>query len=102
MHSGTLDQSIRSYNFFLDTTIAGAGTYATNYYPYIDQNDGVPFLSHSIMLIIDGAADIYFSFDGVTDHGRVKPNQPISQDYRRNKAVWFRGTAGTAFRFWAW
>ena len=102
--AGTGDTSIRSYNFFLDTTIGGTGLYTDplNEHDFIDQIDGTNFLSNSIQVILDGAADIWWSFDGVTDFGRVIAGQPITQDFRRFKKIWFRGTAGTAFRFWAW
>lgn len=101
---GTGDTSIRSYNFFLDTVIGTPGTYVNpaNEHNFIDILDGTNFLSHSIQVVNDGVTDIWFSFDGVNDFGRVTPSQPLSQDFRRFRKIWFRGTAGSAFRFWAW
>lgn len=103
---GTKETSIRSYNFFLDTTVQAAGTYAANEHVFIDTETGINFVSHTIQIANDGANHLYFSFNGVDDHGRLFPaNQQgatITQDFRRVKKIWFRGTTGDAFRFWAW
>lgn len=102
--AGTGETSIKSYNFFLDTTIQGAGTYANNGpHEFIDTPTGVNFLSHTIQLLNDSAANaIWFSFDGVNDYGRVLATEKFTQDFRRMKRIWFRGTAGEPFRFFAY
>jgi len=100
--AGTGTTSIRSYTFFRDATIAAPGTYVANGpFAFVD-GDLTPFLSASVMLINDGATDVWFSFDGVTDAFRVRPGEPITHDFRRARQVWFRGTAATPFRFAAW
>lgn len=98
---GTGTTSVRSYNFFLDGAIQAAGGYADNAHDFEDP-DGTNFVSHSIMLINESGADIWFSFNGTDDHGRVAAGEPLSQDFRHHKKVWFRGTVGSTFRFWAW
>lgn len=104
--AGTGETSIRSYNYFVDTTIQGGGTYAENAHPFVDQESGVIFTSHSFQFANDSAADVFFRIvdpaSGVTDHGRIAGGEVLSQDFRRMKAIWFRGTPGSAFRFWAW
>ena len=42
------------------------------------------------------------AFDGVNDHGRCPSLLSITQDYRRVKKIWLRGTATDPFQFWAW
>lgn len=98
---GTKQTSIRSYNFWLDSTIQAPGTYAANKHDFLDP-DGTNFTSHTIMLINDSGNDIFFSFDGVHDHGRVAANEPLTQDFRREKTIWLRGTAADPFRLWAY
>ena len=104
---GTGDTSVTSYNFFHDGTVQGAGTYAANEHAFVNNlagafNTGINFTSHSVIIANDGANDLFFSFDGINDHGRVLKNEKVSQDFRRAKKVWIRGTPGDAFRFWAW
>lgn len=99
---GTKQTSVRSYSFYLGAAILGAGTYADNKNSLVDA-DGTNFTSHSIQLINDAASDIFFSFDGTNDHGRVKTGDPpLQQNFRREKTIWLRGTAGAAFRLSAW
>lgn len=100
---GTGDTSIRTYNFNLDDVLAGAGGYADNGpFEFIDDIDSIPFLCMTIQLANDGAADMYFSFDGTNDHGRVLAGETLTQPFRRARRIWLRGTAGNAYRFWAW
>jgi len=99
---GTGTTSVRSYNFFLDSTIQGTGSYADNGPHDFEDPDGTNFVSHSLMWINDSGHDIWFSFNGTDDHGRVAAGEPLSQDFRHEKRIWFRGTAGDPFRFWAW
>lgn len=101
--AGTGNTSVRSYNFYLDTTVQGAGTYAENGpHNFIDASDGTLFTSHTLMFSNDSGNAFYFSLDGVNDHGRLAANEKLTQDFRRAKRIWFRGTAGSAFRFWAY
>jgi hypothetical protein len=103
--SGTGVSSIISYNLFLDTTIAGAGTYAENAHEFIDDDSGTPFQSHTIQIANDGASDLFFRFiegAGPPDHGRVKSGEVLTQDFRRERRIFFKGTPGLAFRFWAY
>lgn len=99
--------SIISYNFHLDTVLAGGGGYADNEHDFVNSmdgafNDGIIFQSQSIMFFNHSGSDIFFSFDGVNDHGRVPSLLSITQDYRRVKKIWLRGGAGLAYQFWAW
>lgn len=105
--AGPGSTSVRSYNFYFDDSVAN-----TTYDPaapleFIDSTTDpdleTPFVSHSIMWSNDGAADLFFSFDGVNDHGRVRAGEALQQDYRRARRVWLR-TAGAAIptRLWAW
>lgn len=100
--AGTKNTSIRSYNFFYDGAIQGAGSYAENFHTFVDAGDGTNFRSQTIMLLNDSAGDIWFSLDGVNDHGRVLTGEKFTQDFRREKQIWFRGAPAAAFRFWAY
>ena len=100
--AGTGNTSIRSYNFFLDGTIAASGLYTDNFHAFVDTGSGVIFQSQTIMLLNDSANDIWFSFDGVNDHGRVVTSEKFTQDFRRERQIWFRGTGADTFRFWAY
>lgn len=101
--AGTGETSIRSYNFFLDTTIQGAGTYVLNGpHEFIDTASGINFTSHTIQLLNDSGNPIWYSFDGVNDHGKVLASEKFTQDFRREKKIWFRGTGTDPFRFWAY
>ena len=99
---GTKQTSVRSYSFYKASTINVAGTYAANKIVFADA-DGTNFTSHSFELINDSASDITFSFDGTNDHGKVKTGEPArQQNFRREKTIWLKGTAGAAFRLSAW
>lgn len=106
--AGTGETSIRSYNFFQDDVIAGTGLYtdAGNILTFVDQDTVKPFTSHSVMLANDAASDIFFrvapDIGGSPDHGRVKAGEVLVQDFRRLKSIYLKGTAGAAYRFWAW
>lgn len=105
--AGPGNTSIRSYNYFFDGTIT-----PTTYDPaapleFIDNNTDpdlqTPFVSHSIMVSNDGGGDLFFSFDGVNDHGRVALNEALQQDFRRVRRIWLRAaTAPVPARLWAW
>lgn len=101
---GTGQTSVRTYHFHRDTTLAGGGGYADNGpYPFIDEIDtALNFTSHTLQFFNDGAADLFYSFDGVNDAGRVLAGENYTQPYRREKRIWFRGTAGQPYRFYAW
>jgi len=104
--AGPGNTSIRSYNCFVDGAIAGAGTYAENQHDFIDLDDGTPFLSHSILIVNDGAADINFRFapdtGGGVSHGLVATNEQLQLDFKRSRRIYLSGTAANAFRLWAW
>jgi hypothetical protein len=103
--AGTGDTSIRSYNYFADSTLAGGGTYAENEHQFLNQDDGKPFRSHSFQLVNDGATDLFFRIAAPgagPAHGRLKTGESITQDFRRLTALWLQGTGGSAFRLWAW
>ena len=100
---GTGNTSIRTYHFHRDTVVAGVGTYADNGpYTFIDEIDQTPFLSICIQIVNSGAADMFFSFDGTNDHGRVLAGQDLTQQFRRERKIWLRGVAGNAYRHWSW
>ena len=106
--SGTGDTSVRSYNFFKSSTIAGAGAYtdAGNILPFVDDDSGIIFTSHTIQLINDAGSSIFFRVaadtGGLPDHGEVKAGEALTQDFRRLKEIYLKGTPGAAYRFWAW
>lgn len=105
--AGTKETSIRSYNFFLDTTVQAAGGYVDNEYQFIDADDGTTnFVSHSMVFSNDGASDLFFRFEDPAlsgaDHGRVGAGETLQLDFKRERHIWFRGAVGLAFRFWAW
>lgn len=100
--AGTRTTSIRSYNYYLELTVANAAYDLPNPYEFVDP-DGTPFLSNSVLFAADTGGDIYFSFDGVNDHGRVILNETLQMDYRRERRIWFRkATVNSTLRFWAW
>jgi hypothetical protein len=104
--AGTSGTSVRSYNFFVDSTIQGGGTYAENAHEFIDVDDQTPFLSHSILIVNDGGSDITFRFSadpgGGAAHGLVEANETLQLDFKRAKRIYLAGAAGVAFRLWAW
>lgn len=104
--AGTKETSIRSYNFFTDSTLAGGGAYAENQFDFVDVDDGTLFLSHSMIFSNDGATDLEFRFTadpgGGSAHGRVRAGETLQMDFRRVRRIYFAGTAGLAFRFWSW
>jgi hypothetical protein len=100
--AGTRNTSVRTYNLFLDLTITNAVYDLPNPYEFVDP-DGTPFLSTAILFAADSGGDVYFSFDGVNDHGRVVLNETLQMDHRRERRVWFRKrTDNATMRFWAW
>ena len=106
--SGTGDTSVRSYNFFQASTIGGAGLYtdAANSLPFVDDDSGIVFTSHTIQIVNDAGSSIFFrvapDIGGSPDHGEVKAGEALTQDFRRIKGIFLKGTPGAAYRFWAW
>lgn len=105
--AGPGNTSIRSYNFFVDSTLQGGGAYGENLHEFIDVDDLTPFLSHSILIVNDGAAAIDFRFSAPTgaapaSHGQVAASEQLQLDFKRARRIYLSGTAGTAFRIWAW
>lgn len=103
--AGTGQTSIRSYNFFVDSTIA-AGGYATNQHDFIDADDQTPFLSHSILIVNDSSNPITFRFTadsgGGAPHGIVAASEQLQLDFKRARRIYLTGTTADAFRVWAW
>lgn len=101
--SGTGDTSVRSYNFFVDRTIANVAYVVGSPDVFIDTTSGINFTSHTIMFSSDGGGTLFFSFDGANDHGKILINEALQQDFRRVKQIWFRkDTADVPLRFWSW
>jgi hypothetical protein len=104
--AGTKETSIRSYNFFGDTTLAGAGLFAENVMEFVDVDDQTPFIAHTILFSNDGATDLTFRFTadpgGGAAHGRVRAGETLQMDFRRERRVYLAGAPGLASRFWAW
>ena len=105
--AGTKETSIRSYNFYVDTTLAGTGLYAENVLELVDVDDQTPFLAHTILFSNDGATDMLFRFSAdptgsAAAHGRVRAGETLQMDFKRVRRVYLQGAAGLAFRFWAW
>ena len=101
---GTGNTSIKSYNFFLDSSIQGAGGYAENGpHDFVDTKLGIIFTSQTLIFSSDSTvAQMWFSFDGVNDHGMIDKGETLQMDFRRSRRIWFRGTPGVPFRFWAY
>lgn len=104
--AGTGNTSIRSYNFFVDGVIGGAGTYADNAHNFIDVDDSTPFLSNSMIFSNDGVSDLSFRFTpdpgAGPAHGVVEAGETLQMDFKRSRRIFFSGAVGLAFRFWAW
>jgi len=108
--SGTKETSIRSYNFFKEGVIVGAaatGTYGENLIEFIDVDDSTQFLSHSIIISNEGAADILFRFSadpgGGAPHGIVRASETLQLDFKRERRIYLSGlVAGSGYRVWAW
>ena len=101
--AGTGNTSIKSYNFFVQAKVEA--TYiADGGHDFVDSESGVIFLSHTVLLSNDTPLDIWFSYDGVNDYGRVLRDEVLQMDFRRERKIWLRGTVGpTNFvRFWAY
>ena len=100
------DSSVCSYTFYLNgTTHPLLATYAADATLFIDQVL-VPtrqFRSKGILFANDSAESIFFSSDGITDHGEIKPSEVIILDNIVKNEIYIRGnSAGLAYRFWAW
>ncbi len=74
--SGTGPTSVRSYNFFVESTLAGGGTYTENEHPFVDDDSGLPFVSKVVQISNDGGTDLDFRFEAPYDiltHDEVGP-----------------------------
>ena len=104
--AGTRETSIRSYNFFIESTVV-AGGYNSNGVEFVDVDDGTPFLSHTLIFANDGATDLAFRFapdpsGSGAAHGSVKAGETLQMDFQRKRRIYFDGAVGLAFRFWSW
>lgn len=61
--SGTGDTSVRSYNFFVESTLAGGGTFLENEFPFVDDDAGLPFVSKVVQISNDGGTPMDFRFE---------------------------------------
>ena len=75
----------------------------------IDPNTGIasgmPFTSQGIIVTNDNASgglDILFSFDGTNVHGRARPGEIITFDFRRETKVYLKSTGNSLYRLWVW
>lgn len=97
--------SIRTYTLYVEGTTPMTGVYTDDEIDFVDQVDATPFLSQGIILANDnagGGADILFSFDGTTLHGRAKAGDVITFDNRRERKIFLASGAVSSFRLWAW
>lgn len=103
--AGTGSSSVRSYNFFFDGVIV-VGGFAANEHVFIDADDGTPFLSKTVQIINGAATDLTFRWSpdpgAGAPHGRVAGNEPLTQDFRRERRIYITGTTGAAYRLFAW
>jgi hypothetical protein len=105
--AGTRNTSIKSYDFYRDSTL-GASAVTTTFidvrHEFVDDLDGGAFLSYAVMVANDHAtSDIFFSWDGVNVHGRVTPGTNASFENKRKRKIYLRGAAGgEGYRLWAW
>lgn len=105
MPSGTGHTSVRSYELYSEGLTSNANTFASGEIDFIDSGDATPFTSQGIILINDNAAmgaDILFSFDGTSLHGRAKPGDTITFDFRRETKIFLKSSAASSYRLWAW
>jgi len=66
-------------------------------------DDGRNFESSGIRLINDGGVDLFYSFDGVTVHGRLAAMGTLDTgNIRRSEYSIFLKSAGTAYRLEIW
>lgn len=103
--AGTRNTSVRSYHLYVEGLTPATGIFTDAELSFIDMIDQTPFLSQGLILANDnamGGADILFSFDGLTVHGRAKPGDIITFDFRRERVIYLKSSAASAFRFWAW
>lgn len=103
--AGTRDTSIRSYHLYMEGLTPNTGVFTDAEIDFVDMIDQTPFLSQGLIIANDNAAagaDILFSFDGTTVHGRAKAGDIITFDFRRERVIYLKSSAASAFRFWAW
>lgn len=103
--AGTGHTSVRTYNVYQEGTTVAGGTYAQGEIDFIDMVDATPFRSQGIIIVNDNAllgADILFSFDGTNLHGKVKPQEIITFDYRRETKIYLKSVAASGYRVWVW
>lgn len=105
------ESSICTRVFYLNqATQVLPAAYAGSPLTFVDQVTGKPdtggFRSKAFRIINDeggGGGSIFFSFDGINDHGEVKAGESLIFDEFRAQAIFLRGAAGGEdYRFWAW
>ena len=103
--AGTGNTSIRSYNFFFSGVIV-VGGFAANEHIFIDADDGTPFTSKTVQILNDAGTALSFRFSpdpGTgTPHGILVGNEPLTQDFRRERRIYITGTTGAAYRIFAY
>lgn len=103
--AGTRNTSIRSYTLYREGNTPMTDIFADLEIDFIDQMDETPFISQGIILVNDnggGGADITFSYDGTTIHGRAKAGDILSFDYKRETKIFLKSVAISPFRLWCW
>ena len=59
------------------------------------------FTSQLTVLTNDDATSIFFSMDGIRDHGEIKAGETIQFDFLRIQSMWLRGeVGGESYRLW--
>lgn len=80
---------------------------------YIDQDDlalTATFQQIDMRRVRDGHRilndsqnnDLVISYDGTNVHMKLKPCEVISDDLKRRRYIWIRGTSGNPYRIQAW
>lgn len=103
--AGTGNSSVRSYQLYAEGLTPNTNVFADAQINFLDEGDGTPFRSQGIIIKNDnagGGADILFSFDGTTVHGRAKAGDMITFDFRRETMVFLKSSSNSSYRFWAW
>ena len=103
--AGTHDTSVRSYRFYARNDPALTTDFADCKLVFIDKVDGkTNFVSQGLIIANDdNAAEIQFSFDGVTVEGDLLAQESMNFFSMRRKVVYLRGAAGNEeYRVWAW
>lgn len=116
VNTDELEAKVDATNLKLDALLAKKSVVGSSDAFYADstmvpltnawQNVAFGFNSFNITLTHDGAitdGDIFYSFDGVTTHGRLRSGEGFAHDFQTQPSIWMKGAAGgEAYRLGAY